>query len=126
MQVKASDVLDTNAAITRPFVGKIVGQFRRMGPNRWDDYELIREDLGSIDVFPGVRVQLATRGPEFRMRAKGKVLLVRWTPDAELAEAHPELHGPALRNYFVQQYCESSRDDPGIGEAAVLASKLGD
>jgi len=123
MRVKASDVLDTNAAITRPFTGKIVGYFRRVGPNRWDDYELVRDELGTIDVLPGVRIQLSKRGPKFRMRAKGKVLLVRWQPAEGEAT---DLQGPELRDHFVQEFCESFHDDAGIGARAFIAQKLVD
>jgi hypothetical protein len=79
LQVKAGDVLDPNARVRERFRAKIVGHFRRLGPNRWDDYVLVDEDQGEMDVLPGVRVQLEDQGAEVRIRSHGHVLRVRDT-----------------------------------------------
>ena len=126
MRVKANDVLDPNAAITRAFTGKIVGHFRRVGPNRWDDYELVRDEAGTLDVLPGVRVQLSRQGPQFRIRAMGKVLLVRWAPDAAASEEIRALSGRALREHFLANFCETFSHAAGIGAGAMIARKLSD
>ena len=123
MRVKANDVLDANAEITRAFRGEIIGYFRRVGPNRWDDYELVRDDLGTIEILPGVRVQLSRRGPEFRIRARGKVLLVRWALDPG-DDAAIGLEGPALRRHFVERFCAEFHNAAGMGAGAMIARKL--
>lgn len=80
-RVDARDVLDAEATTGRAFPGRVVGVFRRTGPNDWDDYELVEEDGGPIDVLAGVPIQLEPAGPRFRMRRRGEVVVVEWTPD---------------------------------------------
>jgi hypothetical protein len=79
-RVDARDVLDTNATTTRAFSGRVVGVFRRSGPNTWDDYVLVEEDGGPIDVLAEVAIQVETARATFRMRRRGEVILVAWTP----------------------------------------------
>jgi hypothetical protein len=80
-RVDARDVLDTNATTRCGFPGRIVGVYRRSGPNAWDDYLLVAEDGGAVDVLAGIPIQVESEGAVFRMRRKGEVLLVQWTPD---------------------------------------------
>jgi hypothetical protein len=118
--VDARDVLDANARTTRAFRGRIVGTFERQGPNAWDPYRLRREDGGEIDVLPGLEVQLERSGPEFRMRVKGRVVRVRWTP----GETGPSRTDRDLRETFLASCLEDFANAPGRGAAAVIASKL--
>ncbi len=46
-RVDARDVLDADATTSRAFSGRVVGVYRRSGPNAWDDYVLVDEDGGS-------------------------------------------------------------------------------
>jgi hypothetical protein len=88
--VDARDVLDADATTSRAFSGRIVGVFRRSGPNTWDDYVLVDGDGGEIQVFAETPIQVERHGATFRMRRKGEVVLVAWTPEEEGPEA--ELH----------------------------------
>ena len=79
-RVDARDVLDADATTSRAFSGRIVGVFRRTGPNSWDDYVLVEQDGGPIEVFPETPIQLEPEGAAFRMRRKGQVVVVSWRP----------------------------------------------
>ena len=97
-RVDPRDVLDADASTRRAFAGRIVGVFRRRGPNSWDDYVLVDEDGGPIEVFAGTPIQLETDAATFRMRRRGEVVLVRWTPDDGEAEAGADLRARFLRS----------------------------
>ena len=123
-RVKASDVLDANAVVKRAFRGKVIGHFRRVGPNRWDDYVFVRDDQGELDVLPGIRIQLERQGAEFRMRSSGRVVRVRW--ESSLAgESVPDASSPRReRDAFVAHYLEAFDEAPGLGAAAFVARNL--
>lgn len=80
-RVDARDVLDADATTSRAFTGRVVGVFRRAGPNAWDDYVLVDEDGGPIEVFAQTPIQVEREGATFRMRRRGEVVRVAWTPD---------------------------------------------
>lgn len=124
MRVKASDVLDANATVLGAFTAKVVGHFRRMGPNRWDDYQLVRAEGDSMEVFPGVRVQVERRGTRLRLRSQGKVWLVAWTPSAEDDADLAHASATAKRQYFLDHYVSDYAAARGLGAAAVIARKL--
>jgi hypothetical protein len=85
-RVDARDVLDANATATRAFRGRVLGRYRRTGPNAWDDYVLVEQDGGSIEVLAGTQVQLEDAGAIVRLRRGGEVVVVAWEPAAaELA-----------------------------------------
>ena len=50
-RLDARDVLDADATTARSFWGRVLGVYRRTGPNSWDDYALVEEDGGPIEVF---------------------------------------------------------------------------
>ena len=79
--VDARDVLDADAITGRAFEGRVIGVFRRRGPNAWDDYVLVEEDGGPIDVLPGIPIHVEKEGAAFRMRRRGEVVLVEWAPE---------------------------------------------
>jgi hypothetical protein len=85
-RVDARDVLDADATTSRAFKGRIVGVFRRSGPNAWDDYVLVERDGGSIEVLAETPIQLEEMGARFRMRRKGEVVIVAWTPEGDARE----------------------------------------
>jgi hypothetical protein len=96
-RVDARDVLDADATTSRAFSGRVVGAFRRSGPNSWDDYVLVDEDGGPIEVFPGVPIQVED-GASFRMRRQGEVIRVAWTPDDGDGAAAEDLHARFLKS----------------------------
>jgi hypothetical protein len=126
MRVDARDVLDANAKTARHFRGKILGHFRRTGPNAWDDYEYVSDPEGEIDVLPGLKVQLEKRGADFRMRHEGRVIRVSWIPDQQ---QQIELQGASikeLRQRFVADCVTAFDEQPPLGPAALIVSKLDD
>jgi hypothetical protein len=87
-RLDARDVLDADATTARSFRGRVLGVYRRTGPNPWDDYTLVEEDGGPIEVFAETAVQLENEGAVFRMRRKGEVTVVAWVPGpAEAGDA---------------------------------------
>ncbi len=79
-RVDARDVLDADATTRCTVSGRVVGVYRRSGPNSWDDYVLVDEDGGPIEVFAETPIQVEAIGATFRMRRKGEVIRVAWTP----------------------------------------------
>jgi hypothetical protein len=123
-RVDARDVLDANGRTRRAFRGRIVGHYRRTGPNAWDDYEYVGRDEGEIEVLPDLEVQTEAWGALFRLRSGGRVVRVEWLPDAA---ARRELRGAAeLRRYFLDRYIQPFEHARGLGAAAVIADKLDD
>ncbi len=116
--------MDANAETKRAFTATLLGHFRRTGPNRWDDYEWVRDPPESVEVAAGVAVQLERRGTDVRLRRRGQVIQVRWTPatseDAALATATPT----ELRAHFVDRYLDLGAEPAGIGASAFIAAKL--
>jgi hypothetical protein len=90
-RVDARDVLDTDATTTRAFSGRLVGVFRRSGPDTWDDYVLVETDGGPVDVLAGTPIQVETEGATFRMRRSGEVVRVTWTPGEAEGGADPRV-----------------------------------
>jgi len=112
-RVDARDVLDADATTSRAFPGRVVGVYRRSGPNSWDDYVLVDEDAGPIDVSAEIPIQLETDGAVFRMRRKGEVVLVKWTPD----DGGPGA-GADLRARFLES-CVRDEDPTPEGNLAI-------
>jgi len=96
-RVDARDVLDADATTSRSFSGRVVGVYRRTGPNSWDDYVLADAEGGTIDVFADTPIQVEEDGATFRMRRKGEVVLVAWTPEDGGREAGADLRARFLR-----------------------------
>ena len=121
--VESNRVLKPNARTLRSFEGQIIGSFRSTGANAWDPFAFVAEGGGPIDVFPGIEIQLEDEGARFRMRAKGRVVVVVWSPAAEdgLADADPD----ARRAVFVERYVERFANKGGIGAKAFIARTLG-
>jgi hypothetical protein len=122
-RVDSRDVLDPNGSTKRGFAGRVVGRYRRLGPNAWDDYELLPAEGESLRVAAGVKIQVEESGARFRMRRRGEVLLVEWTPSAAeraaLAAAPRDLHAA-----FIEGCVEDYASPPPLGLAAVIAKKL--
>ncbi len=125
MRVDARDVLDPNAKTLRSFRAQIVGHFRRIGPNSWDDYKLVREEGEELTVNPKLRVQLEAFGAELRMRKDGRVVRVRWLPTEAEQRALRKASPDELREHFCGEYLEVFAHAGGAGAAAVIAQKLG-
>ena len=101
-----------------------MGYFRRTGPNSWDDYEFLHDDQGTIEVLPGIRVQVERRDTCVRLRRRGTVYRVRWDPGTDDLEELASAEASERRRYFVTRYLSEFDEAPGIGAAAVIARKL--
>lgn len=112
-------MLDADATTSRAFSGRVVGVFRRSGPNSWDDYVLVDEDGGPIEVFAETPIQVGTDGATFRMRRKGMVVQVAWTPDDGGGEA-----GADLRARFLASCVRDEDPTPEGNLGAWLHGKL--
>lgn len=123
-RIDARDVLDANATTRTRFAGRIVGRFRRTGPNSWDPFESVSVDEGPVEVLPGLPVQLEEWDAVIRLRRAGAVVRVRWEPDAEEQSLVEARHGGDLRAAFAA-LCLTAYDDPaGVGAGAFIAGKL--
>lgn len=121
--VDARDVLDPNARTRAPFDARIVGHWERLGPDAWDPYALVASEGGPVRVFAGVEVQLEPVETAFRMRLRGRVVQVAWSPGAEEAADIASLRTDT-RSYFVSRLLEGYASPPALGVAAVVARKL--
>ena len=115
-------VLVPNGKTKRSFPGHIVGHFQRVGPNPWDAYQFVSDVGGPIDVMPGIKVQVDPLEPRFRMRKRGKVVVVEWEPtDADHANITER---GDLRTALLDDYVEHFEHKAGIGAAAFIAKTL--
>ena len=115
-------VLVPNGKTKQSLPGRIVGHFQRVGPNPWDDYQFISEVGTRIDVLPGIKVQVEPSEPRFRMRKRGKVVMVEWEP----ADSDRKNMGEAedLRAALLNDFVEYFDNKAGIGVAAFIAKTL--
>lgn len=124
MRVDSRDVLDPNARTARTLRGRVVGIFRRTGPNSWDPYELAPADGPELEVMPRIKVQLDDEAPELRLRHEGRVVLLRWLPD-QAAQRRIEA-GEDARTLLAGLHLRDFHSAPGLGAAAVIANQLSD
>jgi hypothetical protein len=120
--VPSRDVLKPNARISHAFDGRIVGHFRRKGPNAWDDYVYEPGIEGTVALLPGLRVQVEAEGPQVRLRHHGRVVVVEW----QYAE-NESTSAPATaerRRRFLEAHVGGFENAPGLGAAAVIARNL--
>jgi hypothetical protein len=143
-RVKSSDVLDPTHEVAQVFRAKVLGTFRRVGPNSWDDYEFVKKSSGKtsgsetqdvIEVLPTVPVQFENRGAWVRLRTDGKVCRVEFLPQeddlkrigTQLGEPfEPGVHARAMRQYFEAAYLRRLGQGAAFGAAAVIVGKLND
>ena len=118
-RLDARDVLDADATTARSFWGRVLGAYRRTGPNAWDDYALVEEDGGPIEVFAETPVQLENEGAVFRMRRKGAVTVVAWVPGPGEAR-----DGPDLRARFLESCIRPEDPTPDGSLGAWLHGQL--
>lgn len=118
-RVDARDVLDADATTSRAFPGRVVGFYRRTGPNSWDDYVLVDEDGGPIEVLAGTPIQVEADGATFRMRRKGEVIRVAWAPGDGGGQA-----GDGLRARFLRSCVRDEDPTPEGNLGAWLHGKL--
>ncbi len=145
-RVKSSDVLDPTHVAKRPFRGRVLGYFRRLGVNTWDDYQFVRatasnamqdaaaseESHGSdvpqsLSILLQVPLQLESHGAEVRVRSHGRVVRLCWLPDLSDektlgADAEPR----EIRRYFVETCLMPLGAEAVLGATAVIVKKLGD
>ena len=110
-----------NARSKTAFRAHIVGEFRRTGPNAWDDYCLVPTDGDDIEVLAGVKLQLEEHGAVFRMRHHGAVILAQWRPEPEDA---PSDDPEQRRQAFLARCVAAFANDKGLGAAAIVARTL--
>lgn len=123
-RISSRRVFQVNAVAKRTFAGRIVGRYRRLGPNAWDDYVYEPADGGGITVLPGLKIQVENKGAVFRMRHRGQVVAVEWQPvEQRLAEVRA---GADARDVFLKRCIRGFGSRPPIGAAATIASKLRD
>ena len=118
-RLDARDVLDADATTACSFRGRVLGVYRRTGPNSWDDYALVEEDGGPIEVFAETPVQLENEGAAFRMRRRGEVTVVAWVPGAGEAG-----DGPDLRARFIERCIRDEDPTPEGSLGAWLHGEL--
>jgi hypothetical protein len=140
-RIKSSDVLDATHEASQTFRGVVVGHFRRMGPNPWDDYQFVRTDSkasaapsaetsaaqppAEVRVLPRVPLQLEKRGCEFRMRSEGRVVRARWCPEpADLETLGTEAAPAQVRRYFLEHCLRALGAEGAVGATAVMVKKL--
>lgn len=125
-RVKSSDVLDVTHTLSSAMTGQVVGYFRRLGPNSYDDYGFVAEPSESLELLPNVPVMLERRGPEVRVRSRGRVVRVRFVPTADDHAVLGDNPSPqALRAYFVERFLSGGGEDGPLGASALIAKKLG-
>lgn len=85
---KAKDVFTANAVTKVDLDGTIIGRYRPVGPNKWDDFEYEREDgdeTFSVSSVSRIQVEPLGAKPEvlFRVRSGRDVLMLRWNLTSE-------------------------------------------
>ncbi|MEM8569855.1 MAG: hypothetical protein AAGG56_03005 [Pseudomonadota bacterium] len=118
--IEARMLFQANAKARIAFDGQILGKFVRNGPNPWDTYRFTDEPGGTIRVFPTLKIQIAPKGPIFRMRAQGGVLRVAWVPPEDLTGGDPA----ALRAAFLEHCVTGYSNAHGIGATAFIVKTL--
>ena len=124
VRIDSRDVMDANARTIHAFTATVLGHFRRVGANPWDDYEWVDDHPEAIAVAPGIAVQLERVGVEVRLRRHGEVFRVRWEPDPEDAAALGDAGPEQIRAHFIEHFLSLQGAPPGLGAAAVIVSKL--
>lgn len=116
-RVRSAEVLVTTHTTRCGVAGKIVGYFRRLGPNPWDDYRFVKEDGGALELGAGVPVMLEAQGPLFRVRSQGRVVRVRY--------AHqPGATARELRARLLEQVLAPIVSPMLLGVAGMVVKKL--
>jgi hypothetical protein len=126
-RIKSSDVLDVTHHTVSTMRGRVVGYFRRLGPNSWDDYGFVAEPGEDIELVPGVPVMLESRGAELRVRSKGHVVRVRFVPsEVDRPQLPEDASNVQLRRYLAEQVLGVVGEESTLGVSGVIAKKLGD
>lgn len=145
-RVKSSDVLDPTHVGSRRWRGEVLGHFRRLGPNSWDDYQFVRASASGsattgdqcetrdskdappiLEILPQVPLQLEAHGAVVRLRSGGRVVRVRWLADPEDERSLGRAAEAAqIRRYFVDRYLQPLAGEAVLGAAGVVVKKLGD
>jgi hypothetical protein len=122
-RVDSRDVLDPNGRTRRAFDARVVARYERVGPNAWDDYEMIPDTGQTLRVAAGIKIQVEEQGTRFRLRRRGAVLVAEWLPSAADGAASEKRHLDP-RAAFIEGCIEDYASPPGVGLAAVIAKKL--
>lgn len=123
-RIDARDVLDPNAKTTCAFQARVVGRFRHLGPDAWDDYAVEAVAGGEvIEVLADVPVQVEPAQARFRMRWRGEVVRLAWLPKPD-DDAAPGVPTVDLHRRFVVACCRPFAEAAGLGAAAGIAKAL--
>ena len=119
--IAARRVMVANGRSKAAFRARIVGEFKRSGPNAWDDYRLDPTEGNDFEVLPGVKLQVEQHGAVFRIRHHGTVVLAQWRPEPdEIQSDDPE----ERRAAFLARCVGAFGHAKGLGAAAVVARTL--
>jgi hypothetical protein len=121
-RIDSRDVLDPNGVTRDAFKGMLLGVYRRLGPNVWDDYELQTSPPELVEVLSGINIQLEPEGTLLRMRRRGRVIVVAWSPTPE--EDALIARGGDARALLLERHVREYASPPGMGPAAVIAKRL--
>lgn len=116
-RVTSRHVFNANAVARLPFAGRIVGRYRRLGPNPWDDYAYEPFDGDPVTVLPGLKLHVEPVGTLFRMRHRGQVVVVRW-------QGADDAGADGGRAAFLERCVRGFANAPGLGASAAIAGKL--
>jgi hypothetical protein len=122
-RIDSRDVLDPNGMTRNAFQGTLLGAYRRLGPNVWDDYELQACPPELVEVLSGIMIQLEPEGTLLRLRRHGRVIVVTWSPTPE-EDALIATRGGDARAVLLERHVREYASPPGLGPAAVIAKKL--
>ena len=135
-RIPSSDVLDANAKTTRDIEAEVIGRFRPTGPNRWDDWELERENEGERITIPAgniLAVEPLGAKPELRLRfreGRSSVLRLRWIPSEEderaLASGQWGEQESEQATFFERVFGMVPEDDPRDDMLAYFFDRLAD
>ena len=113
--VRSGDVFMANAVTRTAVRGRVVGRYVPTGQNRWDDFELVRDEGEEVGVAAESRVQVEPIGadPEVRLRIRRgrEVLVLRWLPTDE------DEREIASGAWGVQEAEQASRIEKALGLA---------
>jgi hypothetical protein len=123
-RVDSRDVLDPTGKTKASFSAKIVGFYKRVGPNPWDDYKFVSRDGDTIDVRSELKVQMEKFGLAFRLRYQGKVVRLEWQPSAEDIQRAGDDDQATLRTFFLSHYILDFAEAGPQNAAALIANKL--
>ncbi len=122
-KVRSQQVLVATHTTKSSLTGTILGYFRRLGPNPWDDYRFVKDEGAMLQLLPGVPVMLEPNGAVFRVRSRGRVVRVRYQPPQVTSDARSGSRSHA-RAALLEQLLTPISAPTLLGGAGAIAKKL--